>query len=189
MPRARAVHRHLLGRCAGRCCSRLRSAMGSPAPFRWRRRRAGRAGGSARALRPARSAAPGPRRGAARRGCRHAAVGALPGDRGCVAAAQRPEEMLETLVRRLGNAVGASHCACLLPSADRRHARWRRSTTIRPSKWPWISFIIPKRSKRRSPGAPSTRPRCSSIGSSSRISRSGPILPRCTRSRAPPRSP
>jgi diguanylate cyclase (GGDEF)-like protein len=40
-----------------------------------------------------------------------------------VAAAQRPEEMLETLVRRLGDAVGASHCACLLPSADRRHAR------------------------------------------------------------------
>jgi len=40
-----------------------------------------------------------------------------------VAAAQRPEEMLETLVRRLGNALGASLCACLLPSADRRHAR------------------------------------------------------------------
>ncbi len=40
-----------------------------------------------------------------------------------VAAAQRPEEMLESLVRRLGNAIGASHCACLLPSADRRHAR------------------------------------------------------------------
>ena len=40
-----------------------------------------------------------------------------------VAAAQRPEEMLETLVRRLGQAVGASHCACLLPSSDRRHAR------------------------------------------------------------------
>lgn len=40
-----------------------------------------------------------------------------------VAAAQRPEEMLEILVRRLGSAVGAAHCACLLPSADRRHAR------------------------------------------------------------------
>jgi diguanylate cyclase (GGDEF)-like protein len=40
-----------------------------------------------------------------------------------VAAARRPEEMLETLVRRLGEALGVAHCACLAPSADRRHAR------------------------------------------------------------------
>jgi diguanylate cyclase (GGDEF)-like protein len=40
-----------------------------------------------------------------------------------IAAAQRPEEMLDILVRRLGQAIGASHCACLLPSSDRRHAR------------------------------------------------------------------
>jgi diguanylate cyclase (GGDEF)-like protein len=40
-----------------------------------------------------------------------------------IAAARRPEEMLETLVRRLGMALGAAHCACLAPSADRRYAR------------------------------------------------------------------
>ncbi|MGH7562017.1 MAG: GGDEF domain-containing protein [Gemmatimonadales bacterium] len=40
-----------------------------------------------------------------------------------IASARRPEEMLETLVRRLGQALGAAHCACLTPSADRRNAR------------------------------------------------------------------
>jgi diguanylate cyclase (GGDEF)-like protein len=40
-----------------------------------------------------------------------------------IAAARRPEEMLETLVRRLGHALGAAHCACLTPSSDRRSAR------------------------------------------------------------------
>jgi diguanylate cyclase (GGDEF)-like protein len=40
-----------------------------------------------------------------------------------VAGARRPEEMLETLVRRLGAALGVAHCACLEPSSDRRHAR------------------------------------------------------------------
>lgn len=40
-----------------------------------------------------------------------------------IASARRPEEMLETLVRRLGSALGAAHCACLAPSADRRYAR------------------------------------------------------------------
>lgn len=40
-----------------------------------------------------------------------------------VASAQRPEEMLEKLVRRLGTALGVAHCACLNPSPDRRHAR------------------------------------------------------------------
>jgi len=40
-----------------------------------------------------------------------------------IAAARRPEEMLETLIRRLGTALGAAHCACLAPSADRRYAR------------------------------------------------------------------
>jgi diguanylate cyclase (GGDEF)-like protein len=40
-----------------------------------------------------------------------------------VACGERPEEMLETLTRRLGTALQASHCACLIPSNDRRHAR------------------------------------------------------------------
>jgi diguanylate cyclase (GGDEF)-like protein len=40
-----------------------------------------------------------------------------------VAASHRPEDMLDTLVRRLGEALGAAHCACLVPSSDRRHAR------------------------------------------------------------------
>ena len=40
-----------------------------------------------------------------------------------VAAAQRPEEMLEKLVRRLGETLGVAHCVCLAPSSDRRHAR------------------------------------------------------------------
>ena len=40
-----------------------------------------------------------------------------------LASAHRPEEMLESLVRRLGEAVGAAHVACLVPSSDRRHAR------------------------------------------------------------------
>ncbi|HEX7024176.1 MAG TPA: diguanylate cyclase [Gemmatimonadales bacterium] len=40
-----------------------------------------------------------------------------------VASAKRPEEMLEILVRRLGEALRVSHCACLVPSSDRRHAR------------------------------------------------------------------
>ena len=40
-----------------------------------------------------------------------------------LAKVQRPEEMLEALVRRLGEAVGAAHVACLVPSSDRRHAR------------------------------------------------------------------
>jgi diguanylate cyclase (GGDEF)-like protein len=40
-----------------------------------------------------------------------------------VAAAQRPEEMLEKLVRRLGQTLGVAHCAGLTPSSDRRHAR------------------------------------------------------------------
>lgn len=40
-----------------------------------------------------------------------------------LATAQRPQEMLEKLVRHLGTALGAAHCACLNPSPDRRHAR------------------------------------------------------------------
>jgi len=40
-----------------------------------------------------------------------------------IATAGRPEEMLETLTRRLGAALDAAHCACLSPSADRRYAR------------------------------------------------------------------
>ena len=32
--------------------------------------------------------------------------------------------MLEILVRRVGEALGAAHCACLTPSPDRRHARF-----------------------------------------------------------------
>lgn len=40
-----------------------------------------------------------------------------------IASAQRPQEMLEKLVRRLGSALGSAHCACLNPSPDRRHAR------------------------------------------------------------------
>lgn len=40
-----------------------------------------------------------------------------------IAEAQRPDEMLETLVRRLGQALGAAHCVCLVPSSDRRSAR------------------------------------------------------------------
>jgi diguanylate cyclase (GGDEF)-like protein len=40
-----------------------------------------------------------------------------------IANAGRPEEMLETLTRRLGAALGAAHCACLAPSSDRRYAR------------------------------------------------------------------
>src|SRR6185436_6825495 len=40
-----------------------------------------------------------------------------------IAAAQRPEEMLQTLVQRIGHALGTSHCVCLVPSPDRRHAR------------------------------------------------------------------
>jgi diguanylate cyclase (GGDEF)-like protein len=40
-----------------------------------------------------------------------------------IAVARRPEEMLETLTRRLGAALGAAHCACLEPSGDRRFAR------------------------------------------------------------------
>lgn len=40
-----------------------------------------------------------------------------------IAAARRPEEMLEALVRRLGSVLGAAHCACLALSSDRRYAR------------------------------------------------------------------
>lgn len=40
-----------------------------------------------------------------------------------LAQARRPEEMLETMTRRLGSALAVDHCACLAPSADRRHAR------------------------------------------------------------------
>ncbi len=40
-----------------------------------------------------------------------------------IASAVRPEEMLEIMTRRLGNATGAAHCACLSPSPDRRYAR------------------------------------------------------------------
>ena len=40
-----------------------------------------------------------------------------------VGASRRPEEMFEALVRRLGPALGASHCACLVPSSDRRYGR------------------------------------------------------------------
>ncbi len=40
-----------------------------------------------------------------------------------IATAGRPEEMLETLTRRIGAALDAAHCACLAPSADRRYAR------------------------------------------------------------------
>ncbi len=40
-----------------------------------------------------------------------------------IAEAHRPDEMLETLVRRLGQALGSAHCACVMPSADRRTAR------------------------------------------------------------------
>ena len=40
-----------------------------------------------------------------------------------VASAQRPDDMLEKLVRRLGAGLAANHCACLVPSADGRYAR------------------------------------------------------------------
>lgn len=40
-----------------------------------------------------------------------------------IAAAPGPQQMLETLIHRVGHALGASHCACLVPSPDRRHAR------------------------------------------------------------------
>lgn len=40
-----------------------------------------------------------------------------------VASAQRPDEMLEKLVNRIGVGLAANHCACLLPSADGRYAR------------------------------------------------------------------
>ena len=40
-----------------------------------------------------------------------------------VASAQRPDEMLEKLVNRVGMGLGANHCACLIPSADGRFAR------------------------------------------------------------------
>lgn len=40
-----------------------------------------------------------------------------------IAGAGRPVEMMETLTRRLGVALGAAHCACLSPSSDRRYAR------------------------------------------------------------------
>jgi diguanylate cyclase (GGDEF)-like protein len=40
-----------------------------------------------------------------------------------VASAQRPDEMLEKLVNRVGTGLGAIHCACLIPSADGRYAR------------------------------------------------------------------
>lgn len=40
-----------------------------------------------------------------------------------IAAARRPEEMLEAMIRRLGDALTAAHCACLSPSPDRRYAR------------------------------------------------------------------
>jgi diguanylate cyclase (GGDEF)-like protein len=40
-----------------------------------------------------------------------------------IAGAVRPVEMMETVTRRLGVALGAAHCACLVPSPDRRYAR------------------------------------------------------------------
>ena len=40
-----------------------------------------------------------------------------------IASSGRPEEMLETMTRRLGTALASAHCACLAPSADRRFAR------------------------------------------------------------------
>jgi diguanylate cyclase (GGDEF)-like protein len=40
-----------------------------------------------------------------------------------VASAERPDEMLQKLVRRLGVGLAANHCACLVPSADGRYAR------------------------------------------------------------------
>jgi diguanylate cyclase (GGDEF)-like protein len=40
-----------------------------------------------------------------------------------VAAAQRPDEMLERLVDRVGQGLGVNHCACLIPSSDGRYAR------------------------------------------------------------------
>lgn len=40
-----------------------------------------------------------------------------------VASSQRPDEMLQKLVRRLGVGLGADHCACLMPSPDGRCAR------------------------------------------------------------------
>lgn len=40
-----------------------------------------------------------------------------------IASAQRPQEMLEKLVRHLGTALGVAHCACLNPSSDRRNAK------------------------------------------------------------------
>ncbi|HEU5218222.1 MAG TPA: GAF domain-containing protein, partial [Gemmatimonadales bacterium] len=40
-----------------------------------------------------------------------------------VASAQRPDEMLEKLVYRIGTGLAANHCACLIPSADGRYAR------------------------------------------------------------------
>ena len=40
-----------------------------------------------------------------------------------VASAQRPDEMLDKLVNRIGVGLRANHCACLIPSADGRYAR------------------------------------------------------------------
>jgi diguanylate cyclase (GGDEF)-like protein len=40
-----------------------------------------------------------------------------------IATASHPEEMFETLTRRLGTMLGPAHCACLAPSGDRRYAR------------------------------------------------------------------
>jgi diguanylate cyclase (GGDEF)-like protein len=40
-----------------------------------------------------------------------------------IATAARPEEMLETMTRRLGESLGAAHCACIAPSPDRRFGR------------------------------------------------------------------
>ena len=168
--RARAVHRHLLGRCAGRGAARDCGARRSPAPFpralptRWPRRW----------ICP--SSAPGSKRGsgsaprcsAPRR--RHAAVGALPGDRGGRRGAAPRRNAGDAGAPSGGNAVGASHCACLLPlppTGGTLDGGGPRQSDLRNGR---ISFIIPKRSKCRSRGAPSTRPRCSSIGSSSRIS-------------------
>jgi diguanylate cyclase (GGDEF)-like protein len=42
---------------------------------------------------------------------------------GEVASAQRPDEMLEKLVNRIGVGLAANHCACLIPSTDGRYAR------------------------------------------------------------------
>jgi hypothetical protein len=58
---------------------------------------------------------------------RAAGAGSLEADRfpelEAVQAVERPDDLLEKLVDRLGEGLRASHCACLVPSSDGRSAR------------------------------------------------------------------